>query len=242
VIDVWSVLTRQGAPISTGPVASTAFGAATSFLGIEPAVLGHVGCREYIAHLREGRELIVSGDRTPHYQQRDLRPLLSGSAVPVLMANGLRYLAEAHTLQFEDLWTLLRKDRTRFMLGQWGHGGLRPDFTQLAIGWFDHYLRAGPQVTAPARLREHRARSAALAAPRHQPALPDRDADEVDRQEPAAGHRDPRRAPTRLAIGATSAELLPDPLKPSITVATGGRLPGALWLPVVTGRLEFGPG
>jgi hypothetical protein len=44
-----------------------------------------------------------------------------------------------------------------------------------------------------------------------------------------------------LAIGATSAELLPDPLKPSITVATGGRLPGARWLPVVTGRLEFGP-
>ena len=45
-----------------------------------------------------------------------------------------------------------------------------------------------------------------------------------------------------LAIGATSAEILPDPLKPTITVATGDQLPGSLWLPVVTGRLEFGPG
>lgn len=30
-----------------------------------------------------------------------------------------------------------------------GHGGARSDFTQLVIGWFDHYLHAGPQVTAP---------------------------------------------------------------------------------------------
>jgi predicted acyl esterase len=149
VIDLWSLLTRQGAPISIGPVASTAFGAGTSFLGLEPAVLGHAGCAEYSAHLREGRELLNTGDRTPYYQERDLRPFLANSPVPVLMANGLSYLTEAHELQFEGLWSLLRKDRTRFMLGQWGHGGLRPDFTQLAIGWFDHYLRAGPQTTAP---------------------------------------------------------------------------------------------
>jgi predicted acyl esterase len=45
-----------------------------------------------------------------------------------------------------------------------------------------------------------------------------------------------------LAIGATSAELLPDRFKPRITVATGDQLPGSLWLPVVTGRLEFGLG
>jgi putative CocE/NonD family hydrolase len=148
VIDVWSLLTRQGAPISVGPVASTAFGAATSFADPKPAVLNHVGCPEYVQHLRQGTELLITGDRTPYYQQRDLRPFLANSPVPVLMTNGLRYVDEAHTLQFEDLWTLLRKDRTRFVLGQWGHGGQRPDFTQLAIGWFDHYLRAGPQTAA----------------------------------------------------------------------------------------------
>ncbi len=108
VIDVWSLLTRQGAPIPIGPVASTAFGAATSFLGVESAVVDHVGCPGYVTHLREGMELVATGDRTPYYQQRDLRPLLTDSAVPVLMANGLRYVDEGHTLQFEDLWALLR--------------------------------------------------------------------------------------------------------------------------------------
>jgi hypothetical protein len=38
------------------------------------------------------------------------------------------------------------------------------------------------------------------------------------------------------------AEILPDPLKPSITVATGDQLPASLWLPVVTGTLAFRPG
>lgn len=149
VIDLWSLMTRQGAPISIGPVASTVYGAATSFVGLEPAVLGRLGCPEYLTHQREGIGLFTTGDRTPYYQDRDLRPFLTNSPVPVLMANGLGYLTEAHTLQFEGLWSQLRNDRTRFMLGQWGHGGLRPDFTQLAIGWFDHYLRAGPQTTAP---------------------------------------------------------------------------------------------
>jgi len=358
VIDLWSLLTRQGAPISIGPVASTVFGAATSFLGVDPAVLGHAGCREYFAHLREARELVDTGDRTPYYQERDLRPLLSGSAVPVLMANGLRYPSEAHTLQFEDLWTLLRTDRTRFMLGQWGHGGVRPDFTQLAIGWFDHYLRGGPQVTLPGMveyqddtgawhtspawppsadpvpvyLSDHQliaTRSAVKPSQRsfdsldsgpgpacgpHQivyvsPPLtqeirvagnfsadltvssslsggnlvatlyhtssrgscaelasgaPDSGRIELDLrhwQQPGSSRPFPIATPTRvtvkslplatvipagdrlvLAIGATSAELLPDPLKPRITVATGDQLPGSLRLPVVNGRLEFGPG
>ncbi|MGH3902380.1 MAG: hypothetical protein ACRDTA_29830 [Pseudonocardiaceae bacterium] len=35
------------------------------------------------------------------------------------------------------------------MLGQWGHGGVRADFTQLAINWFDHYLRGGPPAATP---------------------------------------------------------------------------------------------
>ncbi|MGH3978568.1 MAG: CocE/NonD family hydrolase [Pseudonocardiaceae bacterium] len=149
VIDLWSLLTRRGAPISVGPVASTQFGVATSFLGLEPALVEHVGCSEYVEHLGEGAQLVTAGDRTPYYQGRDLRPLIADSPVPVLMTNGLRYFTEGHTLQFEDLWALLREDRTRFMLGQWGHGGKRADFNQLAVGWFDHYLRGGPQVTTP---------------------------------------------------------------------------------------------
>ncbi|HKR51737.1 MAG TPA: CocE/NonD family hydrolase [Pseudonocardiaceae bacterium] len=373
VIDVWSLLTRQGAPISVGPVASTVFGAATSFAGLEPAVVGHAGCSEYVTHLREGIELVTTGDRTPYYQQRDLRPLLADSPVPVLMVNGLRYVDEGHTLQFEDLWTLLRKDRTRFMLGQWGHGGVRPDFIRLAVGWFDHYLRGGPQVTAPGIVEYQDDASGWHTAPSWPPAAEsvplylsgqeliatrnrvtpsqrsflslDLDAAALtsatgaveDRsgrgrglacgpqqlvyvspplaqeilvagnfsadltvssdlpggnlvatlyhtagqgscpelvggarnsgriqldlrhwQQPGVSRPFPTSTPTRvtatslplatvipaghrlvLAIGATSAEILPDPLKPTITVATGDQLPGSLSLPVVAGKLQF---
>ncbi len=355
VIDVWSLLTRQGAPIAVGPVASTAYGAATSFLGLEPAVLGHAGCAEYATHLQQGRELISNGDRAPYYEQRDLRPFLADSAVPVLLSNGLRYFDEAHTLQFENLWALLREDRTRFMLGQWGHGEERPDFTQLAIGWFDHYLRGGPQTTAP-EIVEYQDdtgtwhntsswpppaesapvylsgqglvtdRSAVTSSQRsfqsldlnvpaacgpHQlvyvsPPLAEdttvagnfsadltvsstlsggnlvatlyhtssqgscaelvsgaRDSGRIQLdlrhwQQPGTSRAFPTGTPTTvtaqslplattipagdrlvLTIGATSAELLPDPLKPTITVATGDQLPGSLSLPVVAGKLRF---
>ncbi|MGH3872235.1 MAG: CocE/NonD family hydrolase [Pseudonocardiaceae bacterium] len=354
VIDVWSLLTRQGAPISIGPVASTVFGAATSFADLEPAVLGHAGCAEYATHLREGAELVATGDRTPYYQQRDLRPFLARSAVPVLMANGLRYVEEAHTLQFEDLWALLGKDRTRFMLGQWAHGGVRSDFTQLAIGWFDHYLRGGPQTTPPGIVEYQDDTGAWHTAPSWPPPaesvplylsgqelvatpggvrpsqrsfasldldvlacgphqlvyispplaqdirvagnfaadltvssdLPggnlvatlyhtsgqgscaelvsgERDSGRVQLdlrhwQQPGSSRPFPTGTPTRvtatslplatvipaghrlvLAIGATSAEILPDPLKPTITVATGEQLAGSLSLPVVAGKLRF---
>ena len=371
VIDVWSLLTRQGAPISVGPVASTEFGTATSFVGLEPAVLNHVSCPEYVTHLHQGAELLISSDRTPYYQERDLRPLLANSPVPVLMTNGLHYVDEAHTLQFEDLWALLRKDRTRFLLGQWGHGGERSDFTRLAISWFDHYLRAGPQTTVPGIVEYqddtgawNTARSwpppaesvslylsgqeliatrsgvtssqrsfqsldyddstaltsAAVEQGRHGPDLAcgphqlvyvssplaqeirvagnfsadltvssdlpggnlvatlyhtsDRSSctnlvsgakdsgriqlDLRHWQQPGSSQPFPTGTPTRvtakslplattilagerlvLVISATSAEILPDPLKPRITIATGDQLPGSLSLPVVSGQLRF---
>ncbi|MGH3921147.1 MAG: CocE/NonD family hydrolase [Pseudonocardiaceae bacterium] len=354
VIDVWSLLTRQGAPISIGPVASTAFGAATSFLSAEPATLDHAGCSEYGTHLREGTELVTTGDRTSYYEERDLRPFIADSAVPVLMANGLRYVDEGHTLQFEDLWALLRTDRTRFMLGQWAHGGVRPDFTQLAISWFDHYLRGGPQATAPGIVEYQDDTGAWHTAPSWPPPaesvplylsgqeliatrsgvtpsqrsfqsldlgdlacgpqqlgyvspplaqeirvagnfsadltvssnLPGgnlvatlyhtsgrgscaelvRGAQDSGRiqldlrhwQQPGTSRPFPTGTPTRvtaqslplatvipaghrlvLAIGATSEEILPDSLKPTITVGTGDQLPGSLSLPVVTGKLRF---
>lgn len=371
VIDVWSLLTRRGAPISLGPVASTAFGFATSFGGLELAVLDHAGCSDYARHLREGAELVTTGDRTPYYRERDLRPFLADSAVPVLMTNGLRYVAEGHTLQFEDLWALLRADRTRFVLGQWGHGGTRIDFIPLAIGWFDHYLRGGPHATAPGIVEyqddtgawhttgswpppaesatlhlsgqeltasggdvtpsqrsfqslDLDARAAlpatvgdvgrsglGLACGPHQvvyvsPPLAEdirvagnfsadlsvssnlpggnlvatlahtRDrgscADLVSRAQdsgwiqldlthwaqPGTSRPFPTGTPTRvtadslplatvipaghriiLAIGATSAEILPDPLKPTVTITTGDQLPGSISLPVVAGELRF---
>ncbi|MGH3788144.1 MAG: CocE/NonD family hydrolase [Pseudonocardiaceae bacterium] len=355
VIDVWSLLTRQGAPISIGPVASTAFGGATSFLGLEPAVLGHAGCAEYGMHLQQGRELVITGDRGLYYEQRDLRPFIADSAVPVLLSNGLRYIDEGHTLQFENLWALLREDRTRFMLGQWGHGGLRPDFVQLAIGWFDHYLRGGPQSTAPGIVEYQDDTGVWHTAPSWPPPaesvpvylsgqdlVADRSAvtpsqrsfqsldlhvpvacgpqqlvysspplaeeirvagnfstdltvssslsggnlvatlyhtagqgscaelvsgahdsgriqlDLRHWQQPGTSLAFPTDTPTRvtaqslplattipaghrlvLAIGATSAELLPDPLKPTITVATGDQLPGSLSIPVVAGKVQF---
>ncbi|MDQ3825156.1 MAG: hypothetical protein M3325_05180, partial [Actinomycetota bacterium] len=42
-----------------------------------------------------------------------------------------------------------------------------------------------------------------------------------------------------LVISATSPEILPDPLQPRITIATGDQLPGSLSLPVVSGELRF---
>ncbi|MDQ4092443.1 MAG: hypothetical protein M3143_03195 [Actinomycetota bacterium] len=42
-----------------------------------------------------------------------------------------------------------------------------------------------------------------------------------------------------LVISATLAEILPDPLKPRITIATGDQLTGSLSLPVISGELRF---
>lgn len=147
VIDLWSLLTRQGAPIAIGPTASTEFGFLTSFVDPDPAVIAHLRCTDYGEHLARGLDLVDTGDRTDYYADRDLRAAVAGSPVPVLLANGLRFLEEGHELQFEGLWDALAPDRTRFMLGQWGHGGKRADFNALAVGWFDHYLRGGPATT-----------------------------------------------------------------------------------------------
>ncbi len=148
VIDPWSLLTRQGAPISVGPVAALEFGGLTSFgTTAEPAVADHARCPELAEHAAQGAELARTGDRTVYWALRDLRPHIANSEVPVLMTNGLRFFDEGHELQFEGLWRLLRPDRTRFVLGQWGHGGTRDGFNRLAVGWFDRYLRDGPEVT-----------------------------------------------------------------------------------------------
>ncbi|MGH3843658.1 MAG: hypothetical protein ACRDS0_19765, partial [Pseudonocardiaceae bacterium] len=42
-----------------------------------------------------------------------------------------------------------------------------------------------------------------------------------------------------LTLGATAEEILPNPVKPRITIATGDQLPGSLSLPVVAGKLQF---
>ncbi|MGH7362063.1 MAG: CocE/NonD family hydrolase, partial [Candidatus Methylomirabilales bacterium] len=84
VIDLWSLLTRRGAPISVGPAAALVFGTGTSFAGLETAVAGHAGCGDFATHLRQGAELVTTGDRTRYYAQRDLRPFLEDSRVPVL--------------------------------------------------------------------------------------------------------------------------------------------------------------
>lgn len=64
----------------------------------------------------------------------------------MLASDGLRTPAEGHHLQYEGLWDILRRDRTRFILGQWGHAtpssGGRED-------WLNHYLRDGPRAVKP---------------------------------------------------------------------------------------------
>lgn len=151
VIDVWSLLTRQGAPIHIGPATSGVFGAATSLASLEPQLAEHNQCQaEFAEHIAQGGELVTTGDHTDYYGSRDLRPHIQNSEVPAFVANGLRFFDEGHTLQFEDLWKLLDPDRTRFMLGQWGHaypGAFRDDYETLVVDWFDHYLRGGPQQT-----------------------------------------------------------------------------------------------
>jgi predicted acyl esterase len=116
---------------------------------------------------------------------------------------------------------------------------VRPDFIRLAIGWFDHYLRAGPQVTAPGIVEYQDDTGAWHTAPSWPPP-----AESVplylSGQELIANRSGVKPSQRSfLAIGATSAEILPDPLKPRITVVTGDRLPGSLSLPVVTGKLRF---
>jgi predicted acyl esterase len=156
IIDLWSLLTRRGAPIHEGPSVPLAWWALTSGGAIPPSP-GHATCvAEQQDNVLAAQELVTKGDRTPYFEARDMRPHIAGSTVPALVANGMEYVGEGHTLQYERLWDLLRPDRTHLVIGPWGHGGQdsKPDWQKQVLGWFDHYLRGGPQ-TVPTGVVEY---------------------------------------------------------------------------------------
>jgi putative CocE/NonD family hydrolase len=159
VIDLWSLLGRRGAPLFVaGASFAPVWTALTSVGSIQQGDPQRLGCTDPVANMAENADLAVSGNRTPWYEARDLRPLIRDSKIPALVSNGLMTLGapltsqEGHILQVEGLWDLLRPDRTRFLLGHWPHAlphPYRKDYASMVVAWFDHYLRGGPQTVAP---------------------------------------------------------------------------------------------
>lgn len=164
VIDLWSLVTRNGAALITGPalfpyhegyvVRGLGGNANASLLfGGRPFVpqnsADQLACPEYAEHAIAGLETYTSGDRTRFWDERDLREKIRGRDVAVFTANGLNANGEGHVLQVEGLWDLMSPER-RLLLGQWGHGyPTRHDFADLAVGWMDRYLRGGSSGPEP---------------------------------------------------------------------------------------------
>jgi predicted acyl esterase len=153
VTDLWSLLTRRGAPLSQG--------AGTAFTPMFIALTGHtppegvaqLACPDHVGNVLDNLAVTVSGDRTEFFAQRDLRDELTGNPIPTMTSIGI--VAgdhDGHILQLEEMWDRLRADRTRFVLGQWAHEtptDYRPGWQEAVVGWFDHYLRGGPQRVEP---------------------------------------------------------------------------------------------
>ena len=149
--DLWSLLMRRGAPLNAE--GSLAFGPIFTAVTrpADPAAASQL-CPELLDVYRNFGENSNTGDRTPFYEARDLRALVTKSPVPMMGSLGIiSGINDGHTLQFEGMWDRLRPDRTRFVLGQWGHSpptSYKPDWHDQVVGWFDHYLRGGTTTAA----------------------------------------------------------------------------------------------
>lgn len=159
VLDWHSVHTRGGAawfagdPALPAPVVPAAFipGVglnAFGLAGVGPDLavnvppVSHALCPIHAAHVAEDALLLQVGDRTPYWEDRDQRPGVAGTRVPVLFVNGLRNLEET-VLQTDGLWAALAGEK-RFVLGQWNHLGQPPESMGEAVDWFDQHLRGAP--------------------------------------------------------------------------------------------------
>src|SRR5688572_12353980 len=156
VIDLHSLVTRNGAPILGATAVTTLWEAEYSVAeapyvaqegGGGPAAQ-HTECGAvYAEHVAESVALQTAGDRNPFWEERDLRPLLAKSRVPIFFTNGMTD-GEGHVMQFEGLWDLLPHGEKRMMIGQWGHGFPQDpptDFWEMSVAWLDHHLRGGPE-------------------------------------------------------------------------------------------------
>ena len=159
VIDYHSLVTRNGARLLVGPATSTlwqaggaggafaAFSAAGNDRFVPDTGPDHLTCPGYAEDAAAHAQLAADGERTPYFEVLDLRPAVAGTRVPALVTSGLTF-DDGSVTQFEGVWDLLRGPK-RFLLGQWGHDlPTRPDFGQLAVDWFDRYLR-GPDRERP---------------------------------------------------------------------------------------------
>jgi predicted acyl esterase len=153
IVDLWSLLTRRGAPISA--VGSTAFAAfVIGETGHQPPEgLEQLACPDLAVDAREISENTISGDRTPFYQLRDLRPALTPIPVPVMTSIGMiSGNNDGHILQLEGMWGRFGADRSRFLLGQWSHEpptDHKAGWHEQVVAWFDQYLRGGPTTVPP---------------------------------------------------------------------------------------------
>lgn len=159
VIDLWSLLTRRGAPYQiAGPTFAPLWAGLTSLGVADPAAVAqHANCPNLATDSIENLQLQAGADRTAWWEERDLRDDIAGSSIPAFVTNGMSMLRmpgtaqEGHILQFEGLWDLLRKDRTRFLLGQWPHSWPvgRPDFFTKVLDFYDEHLKGEPRKLQP---------------------------------------------------------------------------------------------
>ena len=150
--DLWSLLMRRGAPLNAE--GSTAFGPIfTAATGHPPPDTINQACPSFADMYRAFSENSTTGDRTDFYKARDLRDRVTGSPVAMLGSFGIiSGLNDGHILQFEGMWDRLRHDRTHEVLGQWSHEvptDHKKDWHAQVIGWFDHWLRGGPDTVGP---------------------------------------------------------------------------------------------
>src|SRR3712207_2532440 len=152
VYDLWSLLTRRGAPL-TGGLGSAFAPAFTGTTGHQPPQGIRQICPELVQHYNDNFEASKTGDRTEFFQRRDVRAASTPSFVPVMTSIGIiSGVNDGHILVLEDMWDRLGADRARFVLGQWSHEtptAHKKDWRQQVIAWFDHYLRGGPQTVKP---------------------------------------------------------------------------------------------
>jgi uncharacterized protein len=157
VTDLWSLLTRRGAPLTGG--LGTGFAPAFTLLtGHQPPEAFGQLCPELLEHYRGNAEAHVNGDRNAFFEARDLRKRLAGTHVAIMTSIGIiSGINDGHILQLDDVWGTLRPDRTRFVLGQWSHetpADYNPGWEQKVMAWYDHHLRDGPQ-TVPGGVVEY---------------------------------------------------------------------------------------
>ena len=162
VIDVHSLVTRNGAALNTGfavsPLwtAGTGFGvyafARTSGPNPNPFVPdtgpSHVACPRYAPDFVDNAQIVWNGDRDAYWEERDYRDAIRESHVPIFISNGMTS-GEGHILQFEGLWDMVPTPEKRMMLGQHGHAyptGVREDWPSMQVAWLDRYLRGGPPL------------------------------------------------------------------------------------------------